>query len=126
MDRLFVYGTLQYPELLEQLLGRVPPHRPARLEGYARYTVRGAEYPGILLQEGAHTDGWILSGIQTSEWDRLDQYEDDLYERRLVSLDLTDGGRITAHTYIIPDRNRHALSNQPWQKRPSKLLPTLG
>ncbi|MCC5845187.1 MAG: gamma-glutamylcyclotransferase [Verrucomicrobia bacterium] len=126
MDRLFVYGTLQYPELLEHLLGRVPPHRAARLEGYARYTVRGADYPGIIPEEGARTDGLILSGIQTREWERLDQYEDDLYERRCVTPTLEDGGRITAFAYIIPDHNRHALSRQPWQKRQSKPRTTHG
>lgn len=126
MDRLFVYGTLQYPELLEHLLGRIPPHRPARLEGYARYAVRDADYPGIIPQEGAWTDGLILYGIQTREWERLDQYEDDLYERGIVSPVLEDGGQITAQAYIVPDQNRHALSNQPWQKRQSEPRTTPG
>ncbi len=126
MDRLFVYGTLQYPELLEHLLGRIPPHVPARLEGFARYTVRGADYPGILEENGAVTDGQILYGIQSREWERLDQYEDDLYERRIIRLTLEDETSITAYAYIIPDRNRDALSKQPWQKRQSALPKTNG
>jgi gamma-glutamylcyclotransferase (GGCT)/AIG2-like uncharacterized protein YtfP len=122
MDRLFVYGTLQYPPLLERLLGRIPPHRRARLAGFARYTVLNADYPGIVPQPGAETAGLILAGIQSREWERLDQYEDDLYERRIVTLHPEDGGTITAFAYVIPDRNRHALSNQPWQESQPTLL----
>lgn len=116
MDRLFIYGTLQYPELLMHLLGRIPPHRAARLIDHARYTVKGADYPGIVPEKHAVTEGTLLTGIQSCEWERLDQYEDDLYERRVVSLILDDKSEITAFAYVIPDQNRTALSNQPWQK----------
>lgn len=126
MDRLFAYGTLQYPGLLQQLLGRIPPHRPARLQGYARYTVNGADYPGIVPEAGCCTEGIVLQGIQAGEWERLDQYEDDLYERKIVTLNLEGGGEMTAFAYIIPEANRQALSNQPWQKKQSNFPTTPG
>lgn len=117
MDRLFAYGTLQYTELLEQLLGRIPPAEPALLEDYIRFRVRGADYPGIRPEPDARTEGLLLYGIQPPEWERLDQYEDDLYERRVVTVTLQDRRRISALAYIIPEHNRHALTDQPWQKR---------
>lgn len=126
MDRLFVYGTLQYPHLLQHLLGRIPPHQPAILHHFARYTIRNADYPGIIPFPGARTDGILLTGIQPAEWERLDQYEDDLYERRTVTLLLPDETRTTAFTYIIPEHNRHALTNLPWQKSHPSLPTTRG
>lgn len=37
----FVYGTLMSPEVLTELIGRVPPLIPGRLMGYQRYRVPG-------------------------------------------------------------------------------------
>ena len=45
---LFVYGPLMADEVLQTLLGRVPKHRPATLNGWVRCCKRGAEQlPGV-------------------------------------------------------------------------------
>lgn len=123
-DRLFVYGTLQYPDLLQHLLGRTPPLQPAILRHYARYTIQNERYPGIIPENGQQTEGSLIIGIQPHEWERLDQYEDDLYERHIVHVFLENGAQTTAQAYIIPEHHRAALSNQPWQKSRSNLLNT--
>ena len=35
----FVYGTLMSPEVLKELIGRVPPLIPGNLQGYRRYRI---------------------------------------------------------------------------------------
>ena len=42
--RLFAYGTLELPEVMEALLGRGLPHRNARLEGFERRLLRNRPY----------------------------------------------------------------------------------
>jgi hypothetical protein len=45
----FVYGTLMSPDVLRELLGRVPGMRPrAVLSSYSRHPVLGRVYPGVV------------------------------------------------------------------------------
>lgn len=44
----FVYGTLMAPEVLNLLIKRVPPHKPAKLSGFSRYRVKGQVFPAIV------------------------------------------------------------------------------
>ncbi len=37
----FVYGTLQYPQVLQALISRVPRMEPAVIRGYQRHSIRG-------------------------------------------------------------------------------------
>ncbi len=120
-DLLFAYGTLQDPGLLRHLLGRVPPCRRAWLEGYARYTVAGQNYPGIVAEAGAETPGSLLAGIRPGEWTRLDDYESELYERLPLRVRLCNGSACVAYGYVIPQKQRHVLSDAPWD--PLHYLP---
>ena len=51
---LFVYGTLQLPEKLQSLLGRVPSLEPATLHGYRCGLVARAELPKADRRRGAN------------------------------------------------------------------------
>ncbi len=115
MDTLFAYGTLQHPEICTRVIGRMPVGHPARLEEYARYTVRREDFPGIVRQPGALTDGTLLQGITSEEWLRLDKYESDLYVREQVRVRLADGSIHEAFAYVIPDANRDILTEFPWE-----------
>ena len=44
----FVYGTLMAPEVVQALIKRVPPMRPAILKGYTRHSVKGVVFPAII------------------------------------------------------------------------------
>lgn len=44
----FVYGTLMAPEVVQALIKRVPPMRPATLKGYTRHSVKGVVFPAII------------------------------------------------------------------------------
>lgn len=107
---LFVYGTLLDAPTLRAVLGRPAPLQPARLTGYQRRALRGLAYPGIVRQRGATTTGAVVH-VSGRELHRLDRYEDDHYERRQVSVDLNDGRRIGAQTYLLLRRD-HRLAGR--------------
>ena len=114
MDVLFAYGTLLYPHLLRRLLGRLPDTCAAELDGYARYTVRGENYPGLVPEDGTVTPGALFYGLTPREWGILDRYESEVYERRLVTTRRVDGQSCQAYAYVVPPPHRHLLSDTPW------------
>ncbi|MEU8898084.1 gamma-glutamylcyclotransferase family protein [Nocardia sp. NPDC048505] len=85
-DVLFVYGTLQFPEVLTALLGRCPDRTPARLPGWRVAALPGRVYPGLVPDPGGLAEGLLLSGLDRAEWDVLDGFEDDEYDLRTVDL----------------------------------------
>ncbi|RKS79590.1 gamma-glutamylcyclotransferase (GGCT)/AIG2-like uncharacterized protein YtfP [Actinomadura pelletieri DSM 43383] len=87
-EALFVYGSLQFPEVLFALIDRVTDHEPVSAKGWRVATLPGRPYPGILPgDKTAH--GYLLTGLTPQEWRLLDAFEDPVYE--LVRVDLTDG-----------------------------------
>lgn len=48
MASCFVYGTLQFPEVLQALINRVPRSQPATVSGYRRYALRGQVFPATV------------------------------------------------------------------------------
>lgn len=110
---LYVYGTLQVPEIFQQIVGRRLQAEPATLEGYARYRVQARVYPAIVEQVGGRVDGRVYSGLSSTELERLDLYEGDLYERRVVDLS-RQGVYIQAHVYVLRAGQHHLLSSDTW------------
>ncbi|MGW4768213.1 gamma-glutamylcyclotransferase family protein [Nocardia sp. NPDC004278] len=85
-DRLFVYGTLRFPEVLVELIGRCPDLVAAELAGWRVATLPGRVYPGLVPAAGGVARGVVLSGLDAGEWAVLDAFEDDEYELRRVAL----------------------------------------
>lgn len=115
MDRLFAYGTLQHPRIIQHVLGRVPPFKRARLTDFDRRTIHREDFPGIVPRPGHEVDGRVFEGITEVEWRALDRYESDLYVRQAVEPKLETGGSCTAHAYVIPAEHQHVLSEAPWE-----------
>jgi len=44
-------------------------------QGYARFRVRGEQYPAILPQPGGSVEGMLLRGLTPAQLARLDEYE---------------------------------------------------
>lgn len=110
---LYVYGTLQVPAIFAQIVGRHLKAEPAILAGYARYRVQERAYPAIVEQPGAHVEGLVYGGLSSTELERLDLYEGELYERRLVTLPRA-GVDMHAHAYVLRSALRHLLSSDAW------------
>jgi gamma-glutamylcyclotransferase (GGCT)/AIG2-like uncharacterized protein YtfP len=87
-EALFVYGSLQFPEVLFALIDRVPDHEPATAKGWRVATLPGRVYPGLVPAD-ATAKGYLLTGLTPGEWRVLDAFEDPVYE--LVRVALTTG-----------------------------------
>ncbi|MFD6160762.1 gamma-glutamylcyclotransferase family protein [Nocardia sp. NPDC060256] len=83
---LFAYGTLQFPEVLEVLIGRVPQRTTATAPGWRVAALPGRVYPGLVPEPNALAHGVLLAGLTAAEWAILDAFEDDEYDLRPIHL----------------------------------------
>lgn len=86
MHRLFVYGTLQHPPLLEHLLGRSPALDAATVAGWRAARLRGRVYPGLVPAPGSSAHGHVIE-VDDDELALLDRFEGPQYERIVVAAD---------------------------------------
>jgi gamma-glutamylcyclotransferase (GGCT)/AIG2-like uncharacterized protein YtfP len=85
-DILFVYGSLQFIEVLHALLRRVPKRIPANAVGWRVVALRDRVYPGLVPATGA-ASGLLIPDLTANEWAVLDEFEDPLYELRRLEID---------------------------------------
>jgi gamma-glutamylcyclotransferase (GGCT)/AIG2-like uncharacterized protein YtfP len=95
---LFAYGTLQFPEVLRILLGRIPDSSPMALRGWRAAALARRTYPGLVPAD-ATVPGMLLTGLSAGELEILDEYESGPYDLRKLSL--TDGR--PAWSYVWTD-----------------------
>ena len=100
-QRLFCYGTLQIPAVLEAVIGRPLEGGRARLSGFAAFRVRGEVYPGIARAAGGTTPGRLYRDVSPSELAVLDRFEGALYRRTGRVVTTPDGRRIRAWVYLV-------------------------
>lgn len=105
MPDLFVYGTLRFPEILDALLGRVPPLTPARADGWRVAALPGVAYPGMVPAPGS-AEGMVVHGLSEAELAVLDAYEDDEYTVETIAL--ADGAAALAYVW------RHETLAEDW------------
>ena len=111
--RLFAYGTLQLPERLQALIGRVPPGIPAQLAGFRCGLVARADFPGIVPCADSTTAGLLLAGLAADELEKLDAYEGELYQRVAVQVQTADG-LFSTWVYQIVPWARSRVTHAPW------------
>lgn len=99
-EPLFAYGTLQFPEVLGALLGRVPAASQASAPGWRAARLRGLSYPGLVPGAGP-AYGVLLTGLSPGEWRVIDAYEDAEYD--LAPVELADGVAALAYRYTRVD-----------------------
>lgn len=112
---LFAYGTLSLPPVFEALTGRRLPSRPAVLEGYAGYRVRGEVFPAAVPRVGARLRGDLYEGIGPADWTLLDRFEGSLYERSCCRVHLEDGRTREAFAYLLAPGREGVLSQEGWR-----------
>jgi gamma-glutamylcyclotransferase (GGCT)/AIG2-like uncharacterized protein YtfP len=110
---LFVYGTLMLDDVVEALTGKTFRGQSARLDGFARYRVRGQVFPGILPEERGSTTGVLFTEVDDEAMAVFDWFEGDQYCRTTVDV-TTDNGKVTAEVYVIADDHRGELLLEPW------------
>lgn len=112
--RLFAYGTLQVPAVMQVLIGRVPRHSRAMLEGYACYELADRNFPGIIEWDSARVDGVLYRDLSDDELEAIDAFEDPAYACRTVSV-AADDERVAALTYVVaPDQMQIVRRGHQW------------
>ena len=113
IDRLFTYGTLEIPSVVKRVVGKDLKGTPAVLYGYARFLVRGECHPGILERAGASVSGTVYNGLNHAMFLRLDRYEGEEYQKRIVEVIISTGEPRTAYAYTCL---AGMLSEAPWDR----------
>lgn len=114
MQNLFVYGTLQYPEILQKLTGKNFVSKPAVLNNYMRHKVKHAEYPAIVPKPGAQTMGLLIENVDDLSLRAIDFYEGNEYEKTVVTV-FTENTVMDAFTYTWIGGNKN-LEEDDWDK----------
>lgn len=113
---MFVYGTLQFGDILAAVIGRRLEGEVATLAGYARYAVKQQPFPGIVPESACEVRGLVYRGIDPVALSRIDEFEGELYRRETVSVRTDDGRDIEAQTYVIRPRFRSLLADSAWDE----------
>lgn len=114
-EKLFVYGTLMFPEIRSALVRREFETFPAVLQGYRRSAVvlaGRAPVPGIVVDETASVTGLVLRGVdRKSLWifDTFEGVKDGLYTRLRVTVKDGEGKAVEALTYVSGPAVREML-----------------
>jgi hypothetical protein len=113
--RLFAYGTLMFPPIIESVIGRVPHSRPAGIKGYMRLVVTGELFPGLVANEGTQgcVQGLIYLDITPSDWKLLIAFEDEFYSLKRVDVQCC-GRNLSALAFVVSPARRSVLSEKIW------------
>lgn len=113
-NKVFVYGTLLLPNIMEAVTGSSYESMPATLEGYRRLRMKNEVFPGIIADPEASTKGKLYLGVDARALNLLDAFEGDLFDRQLLSVTAENGDRCQAYVYIVPAWNSSHLEDKPW------------
>jgi gamma-glutamylcyclotransferase (GGCT)/AIG2-like uncharacterized protein YtfP len=111
---IFAYGTLLIPDVMYAVTTREFRFKDAILRGYARFTVKGESYPGIIPVTDAITQGIIYFDVDESSLERLDAFEGDLYRRTPILAEIKGGETFNAKAYVIKPQFSGYLSSKEW------------
>lgn len=115
-ESLFCYGTLMFPEVMRAVAGADYPRLVAVLRGYARYRLRREVFPGVIAQAGAEVHGCLYRGLGAVALRRIDAYESEGYERRLLEVECESGERLGAWVYVVSPASRGRLDPVDWDR----------
>ncbi|KIK34733.1 hypothetical protein CY34DRAFT_812721 [Suillus luteus UH-Slu-Lm8-n1] len=119
---IFVYGTLMAAPLLAWAIkgdsskaGDVLSQRkPGTITGFERRRVHRRDYPALIRgKDTCIVDGYVVFPASLSEWKKLDNYEGSSYERTPVVVDMVDGSKLDAVTYVWRGE-AEALAEDDW------------
>jgi gamma-glutamylcyclotransferase (GGCT)/AIG2-like uncharacterized protein YtfP len=114
MPHLFAYGTLMCKDIMQAAAGCRPAAVRGVLRGWSRRRVRGEDYPGLLPEEGACVEGVVYRDVPDSAWRHLDRFEGNMYARRTVYIELAEGGRSAAESYVVRPEHISRLDASEW------------
>lgn len=112
---LFAYGTLMNPEVWVRVTGRTFRCAAATLQSYAVRRLHGHDFPGILPVPGQSARGLVYFDLDADTFARLDAYEDDFYQRTVLTVELCGSGTAEeAGVYLIQPAFHTIVAPEPW------------
>ena len=119
---LFVYGTLQDPDVLGAVLGRqvdVTRLKRALAPGYRAVAYPGRVYPALVPCAGTAATGLLVEGLTPLDMAVLDAFEGDEYRRETMRVE-AGGAMFTAQAFlpvVAVDADAPAWSLADWMAR---------
>ncbi|KAJ3577560.1 hypothetical protein NPX13_g3010 [Xylaria arbuscula] len=134
---LFIYGTLRALPLLAWVLTGDSSNasaisklvKPARIYGYARFSLRGRDYPALVKHDTqSSTDGYILTLETATQRKKVDIFEGRAYRLETVTATIlletnknhqehscVNGGRVVDADVYLWAGEKDALTANPWE-----------
>ena len=116
MAHVFTYGTLEIPEVMEAVTGKSWASAEAWAKGFAKFLLKGRIYPGMIALPGAVCPGRVYYHIDRRTLDILDAFEDDVYARDRIEVEVEGGRSLQAEAYLIRPQDRECLTATPWRR----------
>lgn len=117
-EKLFVYGTLMFPQIRSVLVNREFQTSPAELHGYRRFAIfiaGRAPVPAIVAADDASVSGILLGGVDWRSLRVFDTFEGvtaGLYSRIRVSVRDGEGRAIDVSAYVAGPAARGLLEGE--------------
>ena len=121
-NNLFVYGTLLFDEVWNEIVGSSRNKKLAKAHGWTRYYINNKLYPGLRYSEDSVVEGLLINDLTQQHWSKLDKFEDDLYTRKLIEVILENNTRVRCHAYIVEQTAYKYLSSVPWEPEKFKQV----
>ena len=115
MTHVFTYGTLEIPEVMETVTGRSLASAEAWAKGFAKFLLKGRIYPGMTAFRGAICSGRVYYHIDRRTLEILDAFEDEVYTRERIEVEVRDGRSLEAYAYLLLPQDRDCLTSTLWQ-----------
>ena len=114
--RYFFYGTLIDTDIRRHVMGELAPAsvEPARLQGWRRFSLKGASFPIARADRTASIDGVLARGLGKEAGRLLDVYEGPGYGRTNVSAVDARGKAHDAVLFVEDGTVEFVVVPQPW------------
>ena len=100
---------------MEAVAGRSLASAEAWAKGFAKFLFKGRIYPGMTAVPGAICSGRVYYPIDRRTLKILDAFEDEVYTRERIEVEVQEGRSLQAYAYLIPLQYRDCLTSTPWQ-----------
>ena len=108
---VFTYGSLMYDRVWSRVVTGHYARQNGVVQGFQRLRVKNEQYPGLIKGKG-YVEGVVYFDVSAEDMTRLDQFEGELYQRKVVEVVCDNGRGVTASVYVIRDLFRERLDGE--------------
>ena len=104
MTNLFVYGTLQFPQVVKKLTNKNFKSKQAILKDHKIYQIDPADKdemcPAIIPEKNSIVEGKILFDVDDKSLDIINFFESDKYAREILTIQTKDNQTHKALVFV--------------------------